>query len=114
MQQARSEAERRADIAEAHLADANNTNARAENHFNEFRAAVKGLERTPERAAAAEASVAELRAQVAMLKDLLAKALVPQPALPQGEPKASKGIVSGGAATADATPKRSDESVGSL
>ena len=79
VQQARSEAERRADIAEAHLADANNTNARAENHFNEFRTAVKGLERTPERAAAAEASVTELRAQVAMLKELLAKALAPKP-----------------------------------
>lgn len=74
-----SEAERRADIAEAHLADANNTNTRAENHFNEFRTAVKGLERTPERAAAAEASVTELRAQVAMLKELLAKALAPRP-----------------------------------
>lgn len=114
VQPARSEAEQRAAIAEAHLADANNTNARAENHFNEFRTAVKSLERTPERAAAAEASVAELRAQVAMLKELLAKALVPQPGHSQGEPKVAKVVVSEGAATAESTPKRSDESVGSF
>lgn len=95
VQQARSEAERRADVAEAHLAYANKTNARAENYFSEFRTAVKRLERTPEPAAAAEASVVELRAQVAMLKELLAKALVPQPEHLRGEPKLAQVVVSG-------------------
>ena len=89
VQQARSEAERRADIAEAHFSDANGTIARAENRFNEFRASVKGLEHTPERAAAAEASVTELRAQVAMLKELLAKALAPKPTGPAAPGNAS-------------------------
>ena len=99
VQQARSEAERRADIAEAHLADANDTNARAENRFNEFRASVKGLERTPERAAAAEASVTELRAQVAMLKELLANALASKPISPLADANASQSALGEGAVT---------------
>ena len=81
-----STAERRADVAEAHLSDANSSITRAEARFSEFRKAVQGIERAPERAAAAEAAVTELRAQVAMLNELLATALAKRSNPPPTEP----------------------------
>ena len=90
----RSAAERRADVTEAHLDDANKSIARAETRFAEFKKAVQGLERVPERAAAAEAAVTELRAQVAMLNELLAKAMASQSAPVRAEPKTLSAPVS--------------------
>ena len=94
MDEKRSTAERRADVAEAHLDDANKSITRVEARFAEFKKSVQGLERTPERAAAAEAAVIELRAQVAMLNELLAKALAKRSNPPLTEPKVPAGAVS--------------------
>jgi len=90
----RSAAERRADIAEAHLDDANKSIARADIRFSEVKKAAQGLERVPERAAAAEAAVTELRAQVAMLNELLANALKKRSHPPLTEPSVSGRSVS--------------------
>lgn len=94
LEERRSAAERRADIAEAHLDDANKSIARADIRFSEVKKAAQGLERVPERAAAAEAAVTELRAQVAMLNELLANALKKRSQPPLTEPPVSGRSVS--------------------
>jgi len=101
-QQERSEAEWRAGVAEAHLADAHKSIDGAEARFSDFRKAAQALERTPERAAAAEASAAELRAQVAMLNELLAKTLALQPTPVSGRPNKFADTPSSAAISTDA------------